>query len=59
MVITGSEFDVMANVCAGEAPQLLFATTEMFPLGEPFAIVEMELFEPPPTATKPLGSVHW
>lgn len=53
--VAGTGFTFIANVCAREEPQELFAVTVMFPLVEP-AVALMELVTDVPV--QPDGNVH-
>jgi hypothetical protein len=51
----GTEFTVIANVCAVEEPQALFALTVMLPLTAPAVAVILVVVEVP---VQPDGNVH-
>jgi hypothetical protein len=53
--IAGAEVTDTANVCAGEEPQILFATTLILPLAVPAVVDMLVVVEVP---VHPDGNVH-
>jgi hypothetical protein len=53
--VEGVELTVTANVCVGDEPQLLFATTVIFPPDEPAVVLMLVVFDDP---VHPEGRVH-